>query len=173
MELHGLWGLLELLLESLPLRVLGEKLSITQPAVVGLQATGFSVKRRPKDSKPRTEAHRHHLWETTAAGEEPMRAGRGLKAHGWKEDSWGRAMGLGAISWPMRPFRAQQNPLLCPRVSDLCSKSEETVILWARSDTKIKDVFSLADTELEEKKNLTQMFQIVKFRIKSQISNLF
>ena len=58
-------------------------------------------------------------------------------------------------------------------VSDLCSKSEETVILWARSDTKIKDVFSLADTELEEKKNLTQMFQIVKFRIKSQISNLF
>ena len=81
-------------------------------------------------------------------------------------------MGLGAISRAGRPLRPQQNPLLCLHVSDLCSKSEETVVLWARSDMKIKDVFSSADTELQKKKNLTQMFQIVRFRIKSQISNL-
>lgn len=131
-------------LESLPLKVLGEKLQHhSTSCVVGLQATGFSVKRMlQRQQGPRTEAHRYHLWETTAAGEEPMRAGRGLKAHGWKEDSWGRATDWGAVSRAVRPLWPRHRSTSELSVSDLCSKSEETVVLWARSDTKIACIHS-------------------------------
>ena len=106
MESHGLWGLLESLIESLPLKVLGEKLSITHPAVVGLQATSFSVKRRPKDSKPQTEAHRHHLRETTAAGEEPTRAGRELKGPRVEGGFLGQGHGTGGHQPASEAFAA-------------------------------------------------------------------
>ena len=102
MDSNRLWGLLE----SLALEVLGETLSITQPAAVGLQATSFSVKRRPKDSKPQTEAHRHHLRETTAAGEEPTRAGRGLKGPRVEGGFLGQGHGTGGHQPAREAFAA-------------------------------------------------------------------
>lgn len=99
MESHGLWGLLESLIETLPLKVLGEKLSITHPAVVGLQATSFSVKRRPKDSKPQTEAHKapppgdHSCWGRTHEGRKRAEGPTGGR----------RIPGAGSWDWGHQP----------------------------------------------------------------------
>lgn len=115
---HRLWGLLE----SLPLKVLGENLSITQPAAVGLQATSFSVKRRPKDSKPQTEAHRHHLRETTAAGEEAHEGRKrtegptgGRRIPGAGSWDWGPSAGQGGLCGPNRiHFCVFMSPICVP-----------------------------------------------------------
>ena len=161
-------------MESLALKVLGENLSITQPAVVGLQATSFSVKRRPKDSKPQTEAQRHHLRETTAAGEEPTRAGRGLKGPRVEGGFLGQGHGTGGPSAGQGGLCGLNRIHFCVLMSPICVSNQRKQLSCGPDQTRRSKMYSVQLTRSfrKKKKNLTQMFQIVRFHIKSQISNL-